>query len=379
MELRLYFQMLKRSWWIVLLTMLFALAGALIASYLATPQYEATARFIVSPGADLINRSDVLSSLDTLNNQSVMATFTEVMSSDRIYTDTLASLKLQSQDIEAYSYKATVISNSSVMEVSVTGPDPQVAANLANALGTETIRFVSRLNQVFTVAFLDVAAPPVLPSSPKPLLNSGLAILLGLIVGIALAILTEQIRLPLEVFRQRLNFDNMTGVYNRKYFVRCVEDELAQKPEDVLSIGIIELVGISDLVETFPVASLQRVFQVVTKTLHKELRGNDIIGRWNDISFIIMLPNTPGVAANRIFERIYNALSQPVDLGQFDAVLNLDAHIGGAEYGNHITAQELFKMANGAIEQARQNHDLPVYVWEMKKSPFLKITEADNE
>jgi diguanylate cyclase (GGDEF)-like protein len=375
MEFRLYFQMFKRSWWMILLTMLFALAGALGASYLATPQYEAIARFIVSPSTELINRSDVLSSLNTLNNQSVMSTFTEVMSSDRIYAETLASLNLQPQDLKNYTYKATVISNSSVMEVSVTGPDAQMAANLANALGSETIRFVSRLNQVFTIAFLDIAVPPTVPSNPKPLLNSSLAVLLGLFSGILLAIFIEQIRLPLEVFRQRYNLDNMTGVYNRKYFIHHVENELAQKPEDVFSIGIVELSGISDLVETFPVASLQKVFQHVTDTLHQELRGNDIVGRWNEHSFIVMLPNTPGIAANRIFERIFQALSNPVNLEHFDAALNLGAQIGGAEYAHHITAQELFEMANNAIEQARMNASLPVYVWEMNKPPFANTLE----
>jgi diguanylate cyclase (GGDEF)-like protein len=170
----------------------------------------------------------------------------------------------------------------------------------------------------------------------------------------------------------------MTGVYNRKHFTHRVEDELAQKPDEVLSIGIVELSGIGDLVETFPVASLQKVFQRVTDTLHQELRGNDSIGRWNDISFIIMLPNTPGMAANRIFERIFQTLSQPVALEHFDATLNLDAHVGGAEYSHRITAQELFKMADNALEQTRQNNT-PVYVWEMKKPPFLPNEHSDIE
>jgi diguanylate cyclase (GGDEF)-like protein len=235
------------------------------------------------------------------------------------------------------------------------------------------------LNQVFKIEFLDIASPPVIPSSPQPLLYSGLALVLGLVVGIVLAVLTEQISTPLDAFRQSLNLDNITGVYNRRYFTRCVEDELAQNPEDVLSIGIVELIGISDLIETFPVASLQKVFHIVTEILRKELRGNDIVGRWNETSFIIMLPNTPGAAANRIFERIFQALSQPVELGQFNAVLNLDACIGGAEYGNRITTQELFKMASGAIELARQNREIPIYVWEMKKQPFSTTQELDAE
>jgi diguanylate cyclase (GGDEF)-like protein len=371
--------MFKRNWWVVLLTILFSLAGALGASYLATPQYQAVARFIVSPSTELINRSDVLYGLNTLNNQSVMSTFTQVMSSERIYADTLTSLNLSADEIQDYSYEATVSSNSSVLEVSVSGPDAQMAANLANALGSETIKFISRLNQVFKIEFLDIASPPVIPASPQPLLYSGLALVLGLVVGIVLAVLTEQLSTPLDAFRQSLNFDNITGVYNRRYFTRCVEDELAQNPEDVLSIGIVELIGISDLIETFPEASLQKVFHLVTETLRKEVRGNDIVGRWNETSFIIMLPNTPGVAANRIFERIFQELSKPVELGQFNAVLNLDACIGGAEYSNHITTQELFKMATGAIELARQNREIPIYVWEMKKKPFQTIQETNVE
>ena len=103
----------------------------------------------------------------------------------------------------------------------------------------------------------------------------------------------------------------------------------------------------------------------MTETLRKELRGNDVIGRWNDYSFIVMLPNTSGVAASGIFERIYQALTEPVDLVQIGVKVDVDAHIGGAEYGNSISASELFQKANNALEQARRDSENPVYVWEM--------------
>ena len=90
-----------------------------------------------------------------------------------------------------------------------------------------------------------------------------------------------------------------------------------------------------------------------------------------------MLPNTPGIAANRIFERIYQALSEAVKLDQFNMVVNLDSHIGGAEYGNQITAQELFEKSNNALEQARRDNEIPIYVWEMK-SPFWAQKRLDD-
>jgi diguanylate cyclase (GGDEF)-like protein len=362
METRLYFQMLRRGWWMIVLTTLTALVVSLAATYVAVPQYQAVARFIVSPSNQLINGTEVLNSLATLNSQSVMSTYAEVMSSARIYNDTLAFLQLKPRDLKDYTYQATVVSSSSVIELTVKGPDPNLAAKIANTLGEQTINFTSNLNQVFTVGFLDVAVPPIVPVSPKPLVNAGLAVVVGLVIGSGLAILNEQLRIPLESFRQRLHLDNLTGVYNNKYFSRLVEEELTRNPDNVLSIGIVELDGLRDLLETFPLAGLQKVFHDVTETLRKELRGNDVIGLWNDISFIVMLPNTTGAAANGIFERIYQALSQPVNFDSLGIAVHLDAHIGGAEYGNNASSQELLDTASKGLEQARRDPSNPVYI-----------------
>jgi diguanylate cyclase (GGDEF)-like protein len=347
----------------ILLTTLVALVVSLAATYLAVPQYKAVARFIVSPSNQLINGTEVINSLDTLNSQSVMATYAEVMNSTRIYSDTLAFLQLKPQDLKAYTYQAAVVSNSSVLELTVTGPDANLAAKIANTIGDRTINFTRNLNQVFTVEFLDVAVPPVIPSSPVPLVNAVLAVVAGLVIGAALAILNEQLRLSLESFRQRAHLDNVTGVYNNKYFSRLIDEELARNPNNVLTIGIIELDGVRDLLDTFPLAGLQKVFEDVTQTLRRELRGNDIIGRWNDISFIVMLPNTSGSAANRIFDRIHQALSQPVKFEQLDLVVNLGAYIGGAEYGNNISSNELMDLVNRGLEKKKRDTTSPIYVW----------------
>jgi diguanylate cyclase (GGDEF)-like protein len=369
MEFRLYFQILKRGWWIIALTTLIALVSALGASFLITPQYEATARFIVTPGNDLADRYQVLNSLNTLDNQVVTSTYAEVMNSERIYNEALSFMQLQPIDMKEYNYKAAVIANTSVLELSVKGPDPQVAAGLANAIGYQTINFIRQLNQVYNFDFLDIASPPLKPYSPILFLNISLALILGLVIGALITILNEQLRVPLETLRQRLHFDDLAGVYNSKYFSRLVDDELAQHPENVLTIGIVELNGLRDLIGTLPIYSLQRILLKVTEVLRKELRGNDVIGRWKDDSFIVMLPNTRGIAAKGIFERIFLSLVQPINLDQLGMNIDLDAHIGGAEYSSDISTQELFEKANSALEQARRASDEPVYVWEIK-NPF---------
>jgi len=369
MEIRLYFQMLKRGWWIILLTTLVALAAALGITYLVVPKFQATARFILTPGSTLITGNDVVDSLQTLDRQSVTNTYAQIMNSNRVYNDALTSIQLQASQLEEYSYEVEVLPNTSVLELRVTGPDAQIAARLANALGNETILFTRSLNQVYNVDFLDRSVVPEDPISPKPLLNAGLAIALGLIVGAALAILNEQLRVPIETLVQRFQVDNVTGVYNSTHFRRLVEEEIADNSEDVFLLGIVELSGLRDYLDTLPGAVLDRILQRVTQILRRELRGNDIIGRWNGVSFLVLLPSTSGDAATRIFKRVYQSLSEPVELGHSGTAINLDTHIGGAEYDNDISVDELFEKAFSTLDQARRDSDRPVYVWEMK-NPF---------
>ncbi len=380
MEIRLYFQMLRRGWWIILLTALTALVASLGASYLATPQYRSVARFILTPNIIEASGPDtVLRSISTLGNTTVMNTYAEVMKSRRTYEDALTFMQLQRGDLVGYSYEAEVLSDSSVLELIVTGPNPQLAAEMANSIGYQTIGFTRSLNQVFNLDFLDTAVPSFYPVSPQPVRDALLALVFGVFGGVALVILNDQIRFSLEAFGRRLQLDPVTGVYNSKHFFRLVEEELAQSPQGVLTVGIVELDGIRELFETVPSVSLQRILHRATEALRKELRGHDVIGRWNEISFIVMLPNTSGGAATRIFERISEALSTPVDLGNlFDVKVNLDPLIGGAEYGSGISAEELLEKANSALERARKDNTNPIYVWEMK-NPFWAQKKAIEE
>lgn len=372
MELRLYFRMLQRGWWLVLLVALVALAASLTISYFSVPQYRSAARLLITPGTLLTSEGDpemLISGLETLDLRSVVATYTEVMSSKKILNESLAYLGVKQFDPKEYEILAVALPESSVLELSVTGPDQQLVADLANALGYQTILFTRSLNRAFDLNFLDEALISEEPVSPKPVQDAALSLLLGLFAGAAVAILSEQLRIPLEAYRHRLQIDSDTGVYNDRHFIRLLENQISNHPAEVLSIGIIELSGLVDFLETLPAPGLQRILENVTDTLRKELRGNDNIGRWNKNSFIVMLPMTNGESANRIFNRIYQSLQVPVILHQYDLTVQLDPHVGGAEYSNEISAQELLDKTADVLEQAKRDGSNPVYVWDMR-NPF---------
>lgn len=372
MEIKLYFRMLARGWWVIMLCALVALFSSLVVSYIAVPQYKATARFIITPGSLLTNAGDpetVIQGLETLDLPSVVATYTEVMNSQRMLAEALNSLGVENFPAKEFVIQAVALPESSVLELNVTGPDPKLVSDVANAIGFQTIIFTRSINRVYELNFLDQALLPEIPFSPQPIRDAGLSLLLGVGIGAILAILSEQLRVPLDVYRRRMHVDTETGVYNRRHFVRLLEEEIEKKSAESISIGVIELSGMTDLLGVMPVNGLQKIFNNVTETLRRELRGHDIVGRWEKHSFIVLLPATTGKSANRIFERIHQSLSMPIHLYQYDTDIKLEPFIGGAESAIGITAQELLQKMDDALEQAKRDGVDPVYVWEMR-SPF---------
>jgi len=377
MEIKLYFRMLQKNWWLILLTAMAALTVSLAISYAAVPQYRAVARFIIVPSSSLTSGADVVRSLDTLDRRSVVATYAEVMNSSRILEGAADFLTLDvAVLLKDYTIQAVDLPDSSVLELTISGPDPVLAAQLANAIGFQSITFTRSLNLIYELNFLDTAVPPQLPFSPEPLRDGLVALILGTAMGAILAILSEQIRVPIEAYRLRRRIDSATGIYNANYFSRLLEEELTRNPDDALSIGFVELNGLSDYLGTLPPAGLQALLIKVTEILRRELRGHDLIARWDESSFSVMLPTTDGPAASRTFDRIYQALLQPVNLSAYGVTVNLDPHIGGAVYSNMITAQELLGKAQNSLDQSRRNSSKPIYVWEMK-SPFWVQTGAE--
>lgn len=374
MEIRLYMRMLRRGWWIVALTALVAVNVALVASYLTIPMFQASARFVVSPSPELLG-GDIVDSLDTLDKRSIVSTYAEFINSRRIYLDALQVLQLQETSMIEYTTQTVVLPDANILVLTVTGPDPQLAALLANTMGQRAINYISLIYRAYDISFLDPAISPIEPYSPQPVRDSVLALALGLIGGVALAILSEQIRTPLEAYRHRLRVDSITGVNNSRYFRTILEKTLSERPEETLSIGIIELYGLQDIIDTLPQPAVHRILRNVTSVLQRELRGNDIIGRWTETSFIVMLPATVGSAARRIFERIFAGLSQPVSMEQYDITIMLDPKVGGAVYSNEITFQELLEQAASALDQSRRDSVDFVNIWEIK-NPFWVQNEG---
>lgn len=187
-EVYVYLEMLKRGWWIVSITALSAFVIALAASWTTTPVYRTSAQYIVSPNNVLVTDSDLFRSLDTLDRRSIITTYAEVFSSKRMLNAAAASAQFAGVDLSGYQVTAVVLPETNILEISMTGSNPEIVASLANAVGQHSVEYIGSLYQIYEISLLDVAETPAHPISPTPVKDAGVALVLGLFVGSVLAI-----------------------------------------------------------------------------------------------------------------------------------------------------------------------------------------------
>jgi diguanylate cyclase (GGDEF)-like protein len=361
MELRHYLRMLGAGWWIIILTMLAALSVALVVAYNATPMYRTSARLIVRPNFMAIGSNNLIDSIGTLDKRSIVATYAEVINSNRLFNETGNALQLDSKALLDYTRTAVVLPEANILELTITGPNPDVDARLVNGISQRAIEYAKTLYQAYNLEFLDPALVPIEPFAPQPIRDASLATMLGLVLGAALAILRDQLRMPLEALRRRNIFDEPSSAFTRQYFQRRLDQELDHHPSTV-SVSILELEGLDGLSETLPAPVFSSLLRRVTKILQTELRGRDCIGRWNAISFALLLPSTPGTAAVQTLTRVQQALSNPFVLDEAvgQETVKLEPLIGvGSSIENDDTLA-ILKRAELALEKAKHNGHAPV-------------------
>ena len=55
MELKIYFRMIKKNWWVILLVTFIAVNATMVLSLVATKKYQVTAKYVVTPSLDLFD------------------------------------------------------------------------------------------------------------------------------------------------------------------------------------------------------------------------------------------------------------------------------------------------------------------------------------
>ena len=354
MEMRYYLRILQKGWWIILLVILVAVNTSLVVSYLSEPQYQTVSKFVVSPNASLFTDSwDVVSSLDTLDRRSIINTYKEVLASPSIFESHPTIAAMSDTEFEDYTELVTVVPDTNIVQLTVSGPDPQKIVEISKAISSSSIGYINNLYPVYSFDVLAEPEVPTEPFQPRPVQNGLLALVVGLVVGVGLAFLRSQLQDTIESVRLRAIVDNVSTAYTKEYFEKRLFEEVAQNPGSTLSLGIINFRGLEEVFDVLPRAFTAEAIQGLTQTLREELRGRDLVGRWDRAQLAVMLPSTPGSAAENTFRRIQRILSEKIQFGDAsEIVIEPDPCIGIATTQNEDSMDELVLETTAAMEKA---------------------------
>jgi capsular polysaccharide biosynthesis protein len=187
MELRDYLAALRRHWKIWTGA---TLVGALVALlvFVQTPKtYEATSTLFVSVSPSIPNSASFV--------QQRVKSYPEIVASEAVLATVRADLELDESLAELRTHvSASNPADTTQLHVTVSGPDPEKAAAIANAVAgrfadvVESLETPSSGDEPVRLTVADPAVAPTSPASPVLLYLLALGVVAGLLLGLAAAI-----------------------------------------------------------------------------------------------------------------------------------------------------------------------------------------------
>lgn len=187
MELKEIWRVIKKR--LVMIALITVVAGGtsgLLSRYVLTKEYTGTATLMVISRSS----SDLLASMIT--GQQLVGTYTSLVTSRLVVGGVDARLGLHMPVLElAHMISAAPVAGTDLMTIQVTAPSPTWAAIVANAAAQETVAVLTRMQGQKNMDIINSAIPNPVPVSPHTRTNIAVAVVLGLMVGGALAFLLE--------------------------------------------------------------------------------------------------------------------------------------------------------------------------------------------
>jgi capsular polysaccharide biosynthesis protein len=198
MELREYWRVLWRRWWLIVGLMLVVLVASLIFQTQPTPMYQATMRFTigVSPESDAERMTmDPLYSA-YLASEYIADDFTEIVKSESFAADVSERLASQGIVVPAGSIRGYTVAEKQhrILTMQITWPDEAQLRAIAEAarlaLEEENAKYFRQLGSQGADVFV-IDSPSVVPLgvSLKDRLDIPIRVALGLLAGVGIAFL----------------------------------------------------------------------------------------------------------------------------------------------------------------------------------------------
>lgn len=148
--------------------------------------------------------------------------------------------------------------------------------------------------------------------------------------------------------------DNLTGVSNRKYLVRKIEEGINNFVSLKINCGLLflDIDHFKLINDSFGHVIGDKILKMVANTISKNIRDNDVIGRWGGEEFIVLLENSKPRYLASIAEKI-RMLVEASGLRTSDAIISVTISIGATLLHPDDTVEEVIKRADKLMYQSK--------------------------
>lgn len=194
MELSDYIRVLRKNWLVIVVLTLVGLGAAAAYSLTRTPVYDSSSSVAVSTQTGG-TASDIQQGANFA--QTRINTYVGLVTTPIVLNPVIADLDLGvTAEALAKQVSASSALNTTIITISVSDPDPVASADLANAVAASLSKVVPEIEPEIAeggspirLTRISDAQPALAPASPNVPLNLALGALIGLALGIGLAVL----------------------------------------------------------------------------------------------------------------------------------------------------------------------------------------------
>lgn len=161
---------------------------------------------------------------------------------------------------------------------------------------------------------------------------------------------------------QRMSIlDPLTQLYNRNYFIRCLEKETTRlnRYSGELSLMFIDLDDFKKFNDLYGHTVGDIVLKEFSNLVKNNLRDADIAARFGGEEFVVMLPNTDREGAYKTAERLQQSIRNTEIAGH-----KVSASIGIACYRLGLTAKMLIDRADKAMYHVKRTQKGTISFWD---------------
>ena len=181
---KIFYKMRDKFIYIIIITIIAAIASGLITHFAIKPKYSATTTMYVYSNTDRISTDSTITSTELTASQDLVNTYIYILKSDTVLEAVIKDLNLNvSTNALKSAISASQADKTVAFEVTVTARSPKMAAKVANSIAKIVPKEIVRVVKAGGVEIIDYAKIPTKPSSPNLSLNVTVAALAGFFIS----------------------------------------------------------------------------------------------------------------------------------------------------------------------------------------------------